>query len=300
MRVASSCGSEYVSAAHAGVQEQGELRFDLANRGTEAENVCIRGTPVGSFALPMVKVDGFIYWPKLIETEPQVRAYHYGTSQGFGTQFVLTFHGQAGPIEYTARLPLDADENGGGFLLSITDFHATDGDRHEVRFVWAMDADAGEDEVFQAYGQAPVLTETILPNPGQVANLAIGSHEHVIASEETGVQHTFDGRAPMDVVVYRTSTLLPQPALPPPVFHPIPEVWATPPEPLVGADVSFAVPHMMEGAYMGWMTDRGNLVDRGFAELPLGGGALVNAGFLIAQAYTGQLGYTGYHVVEGV
>lgn len=295
------CGDEYASTAHADLQAAGDLTFDLeASSGTVAEDVCIRGTPVGSFGLPSVEVDGQVYSADLVGEEPQVRERHYMTSEGYGSQFVLTFLAEAGPITYTALLPLDADESGSGFLLRIQDFHALDEQRHEIRFVWAMDADAGPDETFLAYDEAPMRTEGIVPEPGPGAALALGSQQHTVVSEQTGVQHTFEASTPADLTVFAADgleALLPAPAALPPLP---PEAHAAPPEPMVDSDVAFLVPHPMEGAYQGWLTNRGNLVDRGLSEVPLGGGALANAGFLIANAYAGQLGFSGFHVVDNV
>lgn len=293
------CGETFESTAHADLQADGELAFDLSEDGTIAENVCVRGTPVGSFGLPSVEVDGEVYEPDLVEDRPQIRERHYMTSEGYGTQYVVTFRAHAGPIAYTAMLPLDADETGSGFLLQIQDFHALDGNHHEIRFVWAMDADAGPDETFHAYDEAPMRTEGVVAEPGPGAGMA-ASHQHTIRSEQAGIQHSFEPATPAALTVFSEEGLeeslpasTPFPATPP-------EALAAPPEPLVERDVAFLAPHPMEGAYMDWMTNRGNLVDRGPSELPLGGGALVDAGITIAYAYSGQLGYTGYHVVEGI
>lgn len=294
-----ACGTDHRSPAHADLQDEGALSFDLSASSTSAEDVCIRGTPVGSFGLPAVEVDGQLHFPSLVEDAPQIRDRHYVTSEGYGTQAVLTFLADAGPIRYTATLPLDADESGGGFLLSIDDFHALDGHRHDIRFVWAMDADAGPGERFHAYDEAPMLTEGVLAEPGPGAALAVGSQQHTVTSGQADVDHTFEAATPAALTVVAEEgleELFPTTVGLFPVFPP--EALAAPPEPLVDRDVAFLAPHPMEGAYQGWMTNRGNLVDRGLAEVPLGGGALASAGFLIANAYAGQLGFTGFHTVE--
>ncbi len=290
-----ACGTQHQAPAHAGGLDEGAVSFDLSQDGTIAEDVCVRGVPVGSFGLPLVEVDGIPYAPELVDGAPEVRAYHYETDDRSGAQLVLTFRAAAGPVEYTATLPLDARldadnaEALSGFLLSIQDFHATDQQRHEVRFAWTISPDAGDEEAFQAYGEQALETESIVPNPGQGGNLAIGSHAHTITG--TGATHTLDAYAPTGIVVTNQASLVPSPVVPVP-----PEAHIVPPEPL--EDVSLLAPHPMEGAYMGWMDTRGNLVDRAFYEDPSGLGPTLQAGFLIAQAYGGQLGFTGFHTVD--